>query len=181
MRVLQGSWSHAIADFGSHCISDPQLCKEGFSIELWLWFKSPSDPFPVTTSVLRSGHYRSRGFAVYVVHHHVCVIIRFWEEFWKACVGSVGEPTNWLHVLTYWDQTSGLVLIVDDLAFHSHARQRAMRHKHKYCDSDSVLRLGNIKAGQSRRYEIAVHSLSIWERKLSESEVERFFTKGMLI
>ena len=174
-KVLQSSNSRAIADFRGHCISDPELCKEGLSVELWLWFKSPSTLFPYDTSILRSGRTNSRCFVVYIKRNHVCARIDFYDKYWTACVGSMGEPTNWLHVLLYWDQTNGLTLIVDDLAFRSHAKERASRNGAKYYDSDSELRLGNPKSGQSRRHEIAVHSLSIWERKLSINEVESFF------
>ena len=177
--MLQSSKSRAIADFRGHCISDPELCKEGLSFELWLWFKSPSTLFPYDTSVLRSGHTYSRCFVVYVKRNQICARIDFYDKYWVACVGSMGEPMNWLHVLAYWDQTRGLTLIVDDLAFRSHTKERATRHGAKYYDSDSMLRLGNPKSGLSKRSEIAIHSLTIWERKLSINEVESFFTKGI--
>ena len=47
-------------------------------------------------------------------------------------------------------------------------------------DWDSVLRLGNRYASQTNSYEIAIHSLTIWARKLSEDEMEARFTKGLL-
>jgi hypothetical protein len=93
----------------------------------------------------------------------------------------MGDPTNWLHALAYWDHADGLTLIVDDLAFRSHGRMKTARSGDKFYDSDSVLRLGDPKATQSRKYAIAVNSLTIWERKLSENEVETVFTKGMWI
>jgi hypothetical protein len=92
----------------------------------------------------------------------------------------MGEATNWLHLLAYWDETTGLTLIVDELAFRSHAENSKSISTIHY-DSDSLLRLGNPKDDQSERYEIAIHSLTIWERKLSLTEVESFFTKGILV
>lgn len=93
----------------------------------------------------------------------------------------MGEPTSWLQVVAVWDSSTGVTLTVDDLAFRSRGGGLPAFRKNYFYDSDSVLRLGDHKSAQSRRYEIAVHSLTIWPRKLSESEVESFFTKGMEI
>ena len=47
-------------------------------------------------------------------------------------------------------------------------------------DKYSILRLGDQSSGQSNRYDVAIHSLTIWTRKLSEDEIEARFTKGLL-
>ena len=54
------------------------------------------------------------------------------------------------------------------------------RYGERRVDWDSVLRLGNRYASQTNSYEIAIHSLTIWARKLSEDEMEARFTKGVL-
>ena len=46
-------------------------------------------------------------------------------------------------------------------------------------DVDSFLRLGNERTNQVNKYEIAIHSLTFWSRKLSEEEVEARFTEGL--
>ena len=47
-------------------------------------------------------------------------------------------------------------------------------------DKYSILRLGDQSSGQSNRYDVAIHSLTIWTRKLSDDEIEARFTKGLL-
>ena len=181
-RVLQSSNTRIIADFPGHCVSDPTLCRKGFSIRLWIWFRSPPEPLPYSTRVLQTGHHNSRCFVVSIEHNHVCMKAEISNYTYKACVGSMGEPTSWLQVVAVWDSSTGVTLTVDDLAFRSRGGGvPAFRKDYYFYDSDSVLRLGDHKSAQSRRYEIAVHSLTIWPRKLSESEVESFFTKGMKI
>ena len=177
MKVLQSSNTRVIADFPGHCFSDPELCNKGLSIQLWIWFKSP-DPFPYSTRVLQTGRHESRGFVIYIKHNHVCMKIDTSKYVWTACVGPMRDPTSWLHVVAFWDSAAGITLVVDDLAFRSQSRGKASRLDHLY-DSDSVLRLGHSESRQTRRYQIAVHSLTIWPRKLSENEVETFLTKGI--
>lgn len=53
------------------------------------------------------------------------------------------------------------------------------RGRDKKGDIDSVLRLGHQFISNANRYDIAIHSLTIWSRKLSEDEVEARFTKGL--
>lgn len=66
---------------------------------------------------------------------------------------------------------------MDDLQLRSHGIKRA-RSKPQLFDTDSVLRLGDNYYNQRNRYEVTIHSLTIWARKLSEDEVEARFTKG---
>ena len=92
-------------------------------------------------------------------------------------MGSMGDPDDWLHVVSYWNEEDGLVLIVDDLRFRSHGGKADSSYERQ--DLESVLQLGDHRTSQSKKYEIAVHSLTIWERTLTVDEVEIFFTKGI--
>lgn len=68
-------------------------------------------------------------------------------------------------------------ILVDDLEMRS---QGIMTYTGKDIrDVDSFLRLGSERANQVDKYEIAIHSLTFWSRKLSEEEVEVRFTQGL--
>ena len=45
----------------------------------------------------------------------------------------------------------------------------------KHVDKISVLRL----APSNQRFKTAIHSLTIWSRRLSDDEIETRFTKGL--
>ncbi|XP_028392974.1 uncharacterized protein LOC114517441 isoform X2 [Dendronephthya gigantea] len=178
VNVLQSSGSYALARFPNHCVTDPELCDDGLSLEFWLWFDYTFDN--ILTRIIKSGFGKpqvtSRGFTVDLKYHHICMVIHTEWYSYKACVGPLGRPKQWLHVLAFWDVTSGLTVIVDDLQLNSQGIKK--RWQHRYFDTNSELRLGDIYYGTAKRYEVAIHSLTIWARKLSNDEVEARFTKG---
>ena len=71
-----------------------------------------------------------------------------------------------------------IFISVDDLEMRSEGTRRGRGGAAKV-DTDSVLRLGNQYSFQTNKYDIAIHSLTIWPRKLSEDEIEARFTKGL--
>ncbi len=111
MNVLQNTNSRILANFPNHCVTNLELCSEGLTIEFWLWFTYTLDY--LRTYVLKSGFGKdtSRGFVIFLKYHHVCMEIQMQNSWYKACVGPLGKPTYWLHVLATWDVVTGITLI----------------------------------------------------------------------
>ena len=108
--VLQGSESRVLAIFPNHCMTNIELCDKGLTVEFWLWFTYTHDY--VQTTVLKAGiGAGSRGFNVYLKYHHVCMQMILRTKEIRTCVGPLGKPTHWLHVLAYWDKDSALTMI----------------------------------------------------------------------
>lgn len=88
-----------------------ELCDKGLTVEFWLWFSYTHDY--VQTTILKAGSEQlfSRGFHVYLKYHHVCMEMTLRSKEIKTCVGPLGKPTHWLHVLAHWDKDSPLTMI----------------------------------------------------------------------
>ena len=111
VNVYQGSNSRVLAQFPNHCVTNLDLCSEGLSIEFWLWFTYTVDH--IGTRVLTSGflNYLCRGFKIFLKFQHVCMAVYTYRPWYVACVGPLGKPTYWLHVLATWDAENGITLI----------------------------------------------------------------------
>lgn len=110
VNVFQSSASRALARFPNHCLTNLEHCNDGLSLEFWLWFNYTFDY--IETRIIKSGKpTSSRGFTVDLKYQHICMVIHMEWSWFKACVGPLGRPKYWLHVLAFWDVSSGLTLI----------------------------------------------------------------------
>ena len=111
LNVFQRAGSRVLARFPNHCITKIELCDKGLTVEFWLWFSYTHAH--LRTTILASGYLsKSRGFWVYLKYHHVCMEIAFWGHDVKTCVGPLGQPTDWLHVLAHWDAGSDTITLI---------------------------------------------------------------------
>jgi hypothetical protein len=92
-------------------VTNLEFCGEGLSVELWLWFTYTIGYHESGIITSGFGKDNSRGFKIFLKYHHVCMEIHMANTMYKACVGPLGKPTYWLHVLATWDVVDGITLL----------------------------------------------------------------------
>ena len=180
VNVFQNNRSKILGYFTASCISDPDVCPRGLTVELWLH----SSPYSheEETVVLQSGSQDSRGFTLYTENQRVCFDVRGETTYWTSCQDVLPGSNRWLHVAASWAHATGSVVIVDDPARHAWANVGGRSDGSSLADLDNLLRLGSPSGISHQESSVAITSLSIWTRKLETDEVEALFrSDGMII
>lgn len=178
--VFQNNRSKILGDFTASCISDPDFCPRGLTVELWLHFSAYS--LEEETVVLQSGFRDSRGFTLYTKDQRVCFEVRGETTYWTSCQDVLAIRNRWLHVVASWAHATGLVVIVDDPASIALADASRRSNGFSLADLDNLLRLGSPSGITHQESSVAINSLSIWMRRLEPDEIDALFrSDGMII
>ena len=180
VNVFQNNRSKVLRYFTASCISDPDVCPRGLTVELWLYF--PPYSHEEETVVLQSGSKNSRGFTLYTESQRVCFEVRGETTYWTSCQDVLSGRNHWLHVVASWARATGLVVIVDEPASHAWANVGGRSDGSSLADLDNLLRLGSPSGVSHQESSVAINSLSIWMRRLETDEIEALFrSDGMII
>lgn len=162
--ILPINSTRDLDNYEGTCLSQPQLCVDGMTFEIWLWFAEyGGNSGGPNGKILRAGQFQllvtsgELTFTVFPYDIHKCTV--------TATVTVTGSD-EWLHVVGKWVKSSdSLSLYVNDQGpvYNSCIRE----NQYVY---NSKLLLGPISK-DGRGYIIA-KNLSIWMRALNASELE---------
>ena len=160
--ILPINSTRDLADYGGMCLSQPELCVDGMTFEIWLWFAEYEDSGGPNGTILRAGQFQlsvasnKLTFTIFPYYYPKCT----------AVTVTVTGSDEWLHVVGKWVKSSdSLSLYVNDRVS---VRDSCIRNN-QYVDN-STLVLGPISK-DGGGYIIA-KNLSIWMRALNASELE---------
>ena len=162
--ILPINSTRDLDDYKGMCLSQPELCVDGMTFEIWLWFAEYEDSGGPNGTILRAGKFQlsvasnKLTFTVFSYYYHECT----------AVTVAVTHSHKWLHVVGKWVKGSdSLSLNVNDQ--DSVYDSCIWKDHYGPLQHNSRLLLGPISK-DGRGYIIA-KNLSIWMRALNASEL----------
>ena len=167
----------SLKNFGGTCLSEPNLCINGLTFGIWIWFAeydNNTSNEPPESTILQSG-VRS-GITLSATSKNVFFRL-FNGENSRACSLRINDFNRWVHVVGRWLKESNCINLHVDNNMNGSCTQYSFNSSDppfydsrsgKYGNDDLVL--GPIeKVGGG--YVLA-RNLSIWMRAINESEFE---------
>ena len=159
-----------LADFQGTCLSDPELCVNGMTFEIWVWFAEYNSSWP-SGDILKAGRFRlsvtSDGVIFTVFSRHRAI----------KCRPTTYGVDQWLHIVGKWDKESkSLRLDVYDLSKINVPCEWLSSHSSGGVSDDGKLSLGPVSRVDGGY--VVVKNLSIWMRALNESELLNLMTSS---
>ena len=157
-------------DFQGTCLSDPELCVNGMTFEIWVWFAEYNSSWP-NGDILKAG-----GFRLSVTSDGVTFIV--FPGYGVKCTQKTYDVDQWLHIVGKLDKESnGLSLYVSDLSNISvPCVSSPYWPSSGGFSNDGKLSLGPVS--RVHRGYVVVKNLSIWMRALNESEFLNLMTSS---
>jgi hypothetical protein len=176
--VLPRNAKASLGNFSGKCVSELDLCVDGLTFEIWLWFAEYDVWYFPTGIILQSG-IGSSGFEVSAKPNQQIAFKLYTDRhFYKLeCVLDVANLyvfNKWFHVVGIWRKKWRLELYVNDI--------RCLSTSFKF--GDSIDSGGHLLLGPIPRAEqgyVVAQNLSIWMRALRDTELEELFERGKLI
>ena len=160
------SSSIPLADFQRTCLSYPELCVNGMTFEIWVWFAEYNSSWP-NGDILKAGKFR-----LSVTSDGVIFTVSPWYGANK-CTQKTYDVGQWLHIVGKWDKESNsLSLYVND----SSKTSVPCIPSTIWLPSDRRLSLGPVS--RVHRGYVVAKNLSIWMRALNESELLNLMTSS---
>ena len=164
------SSSIPLADFQRTCLSYPELCVNGMTFEIWVWFAEYNSSWP-NGDILKAGKFRLS------VTSNGVIFTVFPRYGASKCRLTTYGVDQWLHIVGKWDKKSNsLSLYVNDLSKISVPCEWLSSHSSGGVSDDRKLSLGPVSRVDGG-YVVA-KNLSIWMRALNELELERLMSSS---
>jgi hypothetical protein len=170
-------------------VSEPDLCVEGLTFEIWLWFAEydqlwyDGQYFPAGI-ILQSGIGTS-GFEVSAKGRQIAFKLYTGGLLYECSKLAIWKISNtWVHVVGIWRKKwSTIELYIND----RNKKNTCIRilvgsgdsGGTNYVDNSGLLLLGPIP--RAKQGYVVAQNLSIWMRALKDTELEELFQQGKFI
>lgn len=159
-----------LRDFQGTCLSDPELCVDGMTFEIWVWFAEyGSSRYWPNGDILKAGG----RFHLSIASNNISFIVLYGDHFQKCEVRITGD-NQWLHVVGRWvkDSNSPSLYVNNQTCAHP-------SKSYVTVGNDTKLSLGPVS--KVREGYVVAKNLSIWMRALNESELENLMRSSMYL
>ena len=161
------SSSKHLADFQGTCLSDPELCVNGMTFEIWVWFAEYNSSWP-NGNILKAGRFR-----LSVADNGLTF---FLEDHVNECKVTIGGD-GWFHVVGRWFKASdNTSLYIKSQTTTYKCKWSSSSRRRGAVGNDSKLSLGPVS--RFHRGYVVAKNLSIWMRALNKSELLNLMTSS---
>ena len=143
-------------DFGRHdsCLTNPGLCSDGITWAVWLYSRSASHAYVVTSG---SGYATGEaGFALLFRNGHVKIAVRSTTKQWISTLSDTYIASKWMHVTMTWDSID-----LTKVYINGQVVTGTLQVHYDTCSSNSCFNLGR-STGGDKYADVAVDELLVW-------------------
>ena len=164
-----------LCDLRDTCFSDPDMCSNGLSFELWLWFADYDLRKNSTAKsiILQGGTQRSRGYELSVVNASMTFTVYSEDSISESSL-EIRDFERWVHVIGVWVKSTKMAQLfangVDVGCVAMQSPREDLTLKTHVGGERADLRLGPVsKIGFGEGFLVA-RNLSIWSRTMNGTE-----------